>query len=72
MKARNRSLYQCLNARVRIDEIYCAKGHSLGNIPTINIRQLERGDRLEYKVCQDCPDYDHMGDKIPDSERGWK
>lgn len=71
-----RSLHQCLEAKCREDEIYCAKGHILGHtagIPraTISIIRLERGEPLEMSACQNCPDYDEMGPPVPKSERGW-
>jgi hypothetical protein len=67
-----RSLYQCGNARVRGDKIECACGHSLSarkdGIPT---EQLAKGDPLEFKICQDCSDYDHMGNAVRKADRGW-
>lgn len=68
-----RTLYQCFNARVKDDCIYCAKGHKLGRKGegTLNIQRLIRGASLACSVCQDCPDFDSMGDPIPREERGW-
>lgn len=70
-----RSLYQCANAKVLGDKIYCDKGHSfipnLSFRDTISINLLARGKPLEYKVCQDCPDYVELGPPIPKEERGW-
>ena len=63
-----KSLYQCFNARVNYETIYCFEGHDLREI---NTRQLMRGDPLELKVCQDCPDYDCMGPPVAKGERGW-
>jgi len=69
-----RSLYQCFEAKVHGDQIYCAEKHHLYNRAdgTISIRGLERGEPLEMTVCQKCEDYNHMGDPIPKNERGWR
>lgn len=70
-----RNLYQCLNAKVLGDKIYCAKGHALfphSDLPLVeNIKRLIRGAPLELSSCQDCPDYLEMGPSIPKGERGW-
>jgi hypothetical protein len=68
-----RSLYQCGNARCQGKLIACSEGHPLsprkdGTIDTI---RLVRGEPLEFKICQECADYDHMGDPVPKEERGW-
>lgn len=50
----NRSLYQCFNARVLIDKIYCAAGYRLTQVSvdgTININRLIRGTPLELTIC---------------------
>ena len=68
-----RSLYQCSEAKVRGDRIYCAKDHPIGgkgNI-TIPLNRLTRGDPLELTVCQRCPHYRRMGPPIPPEGRGW-
>ena len=72
--AEKRSLYQCFNAKVHEDCIYCAKGHKLWHSSsngTISIHRLGRGQPLELTVCQSCPDYDEMGEPVPANERGW-
>ena len=58
-----RSLYQCLEARYPVDNeyIYCGKGHKLGN-RNVHVRQVIRGDKLVYKVCQECKDFNDMGE----------
>jgi len=69
-----RSLYQCFNAKVKGDRIYCAKGYRLSGMSrggTIYIKRLSRGDPLELAVCQECADYDEMGPTVPKEERGW-
>lgn len=68
-----RSLYQCLNAKVKGDRIYCAKGHPIGraNDGTVPLVSLVRGASLQRTICQDCSDYDEMGPPIPKEERGW-
>lgn len=68
-----RSLYQCLNAKVLGDQVYCSKIHRLASVigGKINIERLIRGEPLEFMICQDCPDYIEMGPPIPKGERGW-
>ena len=70
----HRNLYQCSHARVMHDDIYCDAGHKLrGNKSTgyMNVRELAKGNPLEPKVCQQCPDYKVLGAPVPVSERGW-
>ena len=65
------SLYECYNARCgKNGYIYCAEGHKLGN-DNIHIRQVERGDRLIVRACQNCELVDYEPMEYPD-ERGWK
>ena len=70
-----KSLYQCLEAKVKEDRIVCAKGHSFSASAkggkTIPVLKLLRGDPLELSVCQGCRDYKGMGPPIPKEERGW-
>lgn len=69
-----RSLYQCFNARVLEKRIYCAKGHMLDvsrACKTIAAVRLARGEPLELAVCQNCPDFDEMGEPLVRAERGW-
>jgi len=72
-----RSLYECSNARVKGQRIYCAKGHFLSTAEhskrargTIPLSRLTQGEPLQLKVCQACPDFESMGDPIPPEERG--
>lgn len=67
--ARKRSLYECSQARVMNSMIYCAAGHSL-NAP-IGMRQLVRGEPLQLRACQDCPDFEGIGEPVPAKDRGW-
>jgi len=74
MREIKRSLYQCFNAKVLGNNIYCLKEHSLseykgGKIP---IASLKKGYALEKTVCQGCLDYEEMGEPIHKDERGWK
>lgn len=72
-KELKRTLYDCFNAKVKGNTIYCAKGYSLGKKPTgmIETTRLARGAPLVYVVCQNCPDYSEIGPPIPREERGW-
>ena len=73
-ETKKRTLYECSYARVKGDYIYCFKGYPLclrqGN-GYIDISRLARGQRLAFKACQGCPDYDCMGPPVPPEERGW-
>lgn len=67
-----RTLYQCLNARVQGNDIRCRKGHPFPNFGNkISTLRLARGDALQLSICQECNDYDHMGEPIIKEERGW-
>ena len=70
-----RSLYECLHARVKGDRIYCEKGYRFKvkgrQNGSLNIEQLARGEPLVMSVCQECVDFESMGDPIPAQERGW-
>ena len=69
-----RSLYMCANARVSGDWINCRAGHRLDKLSkngSANLRRLRNGERLEFSVCQNCPDYDKIGPPVPNGERGW-
>jgi len=70
-----RSLYECFHARVKEKRIYCAKGHPLQGKGerngSLNIERLARGEPLIMSVCQDCADFESMGNPLPDKERGW-
>ncbi len=75
------SLYECQNAKIRIDErrmaryksqIYCSKGHSFGKSTggTVSMQRLMRGEPLVYEVCQKCKDIDYDPMEYPE-DRGW-
>ena len=68
------SLYECFNAKVLDDDIYCTKGHHLGNRQdgTVGVIRLQRGEPLIFTVCQSCSDFERIGEAIPKEERGWK
>ena len=71
-KTRKISLYECFNAKVKGDQIYCAKGNTLQAVGTRPLlRQLERGASLICSVCQDCPSFDRMGLPLRMDERGY-
>jgi len=70
---KKRSLYQCFNAKVLGENIYCAKGHRFTSQPSgfVHVFRLLRGCPLEMKVCQDCPDFLECGGPLPKNQRGW-
>jgi len=73
-ETKKRTLYECSHARVKGESIYCRKGYKLYLPPGnghLNISQLAKGQRLAFKVCQSCPDFDCMGPPVPPEERGW-
>jgi len=68
------SLYECGNARVSGEKIYCAKGHTLDTKSIdgmVNIQRLARGAALIFTSCKGCEDLDCIGKPIPKEERGW-
>jgi hypothetical protein len=69
-----RTLYECLHARVKGQNIYCQKGylfyHSPGN-GHVDIERLARGQRLAFRICQDCGDFEYIGPPLLPEERGW-
>ena len=73
-ESKRRTLYECANALVKGETIYCDKGHKLCLRPGnghVDISRLARGKRLAFKICQGCPDFDFMGLPVPPTERGW-
>ncbi len=71
---KKRTLYECAHARVTGESIYCRMGYPLGNQPGnghVDIRRLAIGQRLAFKSCQNCADFDCMGPPVPPGERGW-
>ena len=45
------------------------KGVRLVDTGYLHIRRLRQGKPLEMGVCQDCLEYEEMGDPV--KERGW-
>ena len=74
-ETKKRTLYECSNARVKGNAIYCIKGHPLQNKPGnnghIDVERLANGKRLAFGICQDCADFDCNGEPVPPEERGW-
>ncbi|MDP2727321.1 MAG: hypothetical protein Q8P59_07230 [Dehalococcoidia bacterium] len=69
-----RSLYECSHAKVSGERITCYRGYRLDARTKdggIGILRLERGAALEFSVCQDCTEFESMGDPVPQEERGW-
>jgi len=73
-ETKKRTLYECAHARVKGENIYCRRGYQLclrqGN-GHLDISRLARGQRLAFKTCQDCLDFDCIGPPVPPEERGW-
>jgi hypothetical protein len=74
-KTGERSLYDCFHARVKDRRIYCDKGYRLrekaGRNGALNVERLARGEPLILSVCQECADFESMGDPVLPEERGW-
>ena len=56
-------LEDCLHAKYpgTGEYLYCAKGHKLGNGKILKSR-VDKGDKLIFKCCQLCVDYESMDD----------
>jgi len=73
-ETKKRTLYECAHARVNSDGIHCRKGYPFCLRPGnghADLSRLARGQRLAFKACQGCPDFDCMGPPVPPEERGW-
>ncbi len=71
---KKKTLYECSQARVKGERIYCNNGYQLSPQPgdgTLDIRHLVEGKPLAPKVCQQCGDFDRMGPPVTEEERGW-
>lgn len=71
---KKKSLYECSNARVAGDRVYCRRGHILSDKSDdgrLDARRLARGEPLVLDLCQTCPNFDRNGPPLPDSEKGW-
>lgn len=74
MKQEQRSLYQCGQAKVKNNHIYCAAGHSLNKSSKageIKTERLALGHELVLGVCQGCTDYIEIGCPLSAEDRGW-
>ncbi|MDO8687253.1 MAG: hypothetical protein Q7K41_01555 [Dehalococcoidales bacterium] len=72
MKKKKRTLYQCFNAKVDMKRIRCGKGYPLSPERVyLDHVQLENGEPLAPKICQQCDHFDSMGPPVPLEERGW-
>jgi len=65
-----KSLYECQNAKVLGNLIYCAAGHKLNNQP-LTLKSLSKGRPLIFEACQDCLDFDCNGEPVDRKDRGW-
>jgi len=76
-ETKKRTLYECAHARVNGESIHCCKGYPLNPRPGnpgnghVDVSRLARGQRLAFKACQECLDFDCMGPPVPPEERGW-
>lgn len=79
MPVKKISLYECAHALVLGDKICCEEGHNLDVrsnqimpvLGCISINRLIRGEPLCMEACQNCPDFERIGEPIKPKERGW-
>ena len=64
-----RTLYDCSHAKYPSEGSYirCDKGHKLGS-GYVSKEQADRGDRLLFRVCALCVDFDSMGEPFDNKE----
>ena len=65
-----RTLYDCFHARYPMPPdnfIRCDKGHKLGS-GYVSKLQAVRGDRLLFRICQLCVDFNSMGEPFDNKE----
>lgn len=63
------SLYECENAHVSGQKIYCTKGHELRNA---SYMKLSYGHPLVCSGCQSCVDFSRNGPAVAREDMGWK
>ena len=73
-KKTKRTLYECGQAKVKSQRIYCAKGIALSREGdgSLDIRYLAEGHSLIMAVCQTCSEFKRIGRPIAEKERGWQ
>ncbi len=73
-KKTKRTLYECGQAKVRGQRIYCSQGMALSREGdgSLDIQYLAEGHSLIMAVCQTCTEFTRMGQPIAEKERGWK
>jgi len=72
MKKNKRTLYECFNAKVNSERIYCSEGYPLAKEDgSLDPSHLEKGEKLAIKICQQCAEFDSMGPPVPADEKGW-
>lgn len=55
-RSKRRITYDCFNARVQGNQVYCAKGHQLKRAGFMGLISVLRG--RSCLTCQKCPDYE--------------
>jgi hypothetical protein len=38
---------------------------------SVDMRRLARGEPLVFANCQKCPDFESVGEPVPEGDRGW-
>ena len=74
MIKKKRTLYECANARVKGQKIYCRRGYPLSRAKAdgrLDIRWLAEGHQLSMAVCQHCGDFSRLGMAMAEDQRGW-
>lgn len=69
---KTRSLHECFNARVKGKKIYCRMSHPLFiGLVKVTYYDLRLGEPLNCNACQECRDFDCMGELIEEREGDW-
>ena len=70
---KERSLYECHEAKVIGPRIMCAKRHKLGAAVDggIPLTRMKRGEPLQCVTCAGCLDFNRNGGIPAKENRGW-
>ena len=66
-----KSLYDCQHARVSPEGVFCEKGYPFPQKRRIPLKRVAGGEPLRSRICQDCHDFESMGEPIPEEDKGY-
>ena len=75
MIKKKRTLYECAHARVKGQKIYCRQDYALSRDKadcSLDIKSLEAGRSLIMPVCQNCTEFNRIGQPVAEKDRGWR